>query len=534
MKFIDGLFGRKAGNLPATPQPNATASTDPFRTWSRSGYMRDTRSGIIAARPTVLRDHREDVRAVWTRAAALAMDMINNSGRLRGAVDQVIADTVGSELVLNPQPDLRLLGYSPAETERFIARVKRHWKRWAWSPRECDLRGKLIVPQMVDVALRHTIAYGESVAILSHMPSVERKQYGIVTGNKALIVTPTKLVQDSNETERLFQGVIFDQNGRPASYRFDEMRDMVPMKVDYPAFDQAGRPRIMHIFEPQDAADVRGISPLAAGFKKMLSSEMLDDVTLQTAILQTVYAAVLTSPNPSVEAFEAIESLGSDDLRQDYRDYFLGAMEKAATGKISISGDPLVSHLAPGEDLKILQAQTPGSQYLPFSANLARELARAIGITYGALTLDYAAATYSSVRMENASVWPVVLRRRERIAAPLYQAIYEHWLDEEISSGRLWINGGYEAFEANRDRICWAQWRGPAMPTADDLKSAKAATERLRNGTSSLEIEAALNGVDDAELFEQRLREHKRYSDAGMPSPFEARPSGERNKPDED
>src|SRR5690606_33427168 len=98
----------------------------------RGGYLRDTRSAVLSSRPAVLREHRDDVRAVWRRTAALALDLIQNSGQLRGAADQVIADTVGVELVLNPQPDLRDLGYNEAETAALVKTIKQRWKRYFW------------------------------------------------------------------------------------------------------------------------------------------------------------------------------------------------------------------------------------------------------------------------------------------------------------------------------------------------------------------------------------------------------------------
>lgn len=497
-----------------------TAALSPDRPVVRAGYLRDTRSRVIDSRPAVLRhDHAEDVKVAWRRTAALALDLIQNSGRLRGAADQVIADTVGSELVLQPVPDLRPLGYSPEETDRFAARTRRHWKFWSWNPRECDQRGKLTVPQMVDIALRHYLAYGEAVGVFSHFPAEDRQRYGIRTGTKFCLQNPQRLVQDSEDLTRLNSGIIHDEAGRPLAYRFRLRKDGADQEKDYPA-SMNGRTVVLHVYEPQDAGDVRGISPLAAAFRRHIQHEILEDTTLQSAILQTVFAATLTSANPSAEAFEAIETLGGN-LKDDYHDYFMATMERAAEGKISISGDPQVSHLAPGEELKIVRSETPGPQYQPFSASLARDMARALGVTYGSLTLDYTSATYSSTRMEMSSIWPVVLRRRERIAAPFAQAIYENWLDEEIGSGRLYLKGGYEAFREHRDRIGWAQWRGPAQPTADDLKSAKAASERLKNGTSSIQVEAALNGLDDAELFEQRRREHELYTSAGLPSPYQ-------------
>ena len=73
-------------------------------------YMRDTRAGHIASRPTILREHRDEIRIAWDRSAGLALDLIHNSGRLKGACDQILADTVGNELTCNPQPDLTGLG----------------------------------------------------------------------------------------------------------------------------------------------------------------------------------------------------------------------------------------------------------------------------------------------------------------------------------------------------------------------------------------------------------------------------------------
>lgn len=516
------IFDRFRGGKSKAPTVQPTAAES--RPVPSAGYLRDTRSRVIETRPAALRDHADEVKIAWRRAASLALDLIQNSGRLRGAVDQVIADTVGSELVLQPVPDLRPLGYSPEETDRFAAQIRRHWKLWAWSARECDQRGRMTVPMMTDVALRHYIAFGEAVGIFSYMGPAERRNYGIRSGTKFCLQNPTRLAQDNESMSRLHQGVFHDASGRPEKYRFRLKSDGLETVRDYPA-NSSGRAVVLHIFEPQDAGDVRGISPLAAAFRRHIQHEILEDATLQTAILQTVFAATLTSANPSAEAFEALEALG-DELKGDYRDWFRASMDRAAEGKINISGDPQVSHLAPGEELKIISSQTPGAQYQPFSASLARDMARALGVTYGSLTLDYSNATYSSTRMEVSSIWPVVMRRRERIAAPFMQAIYENWLDEEIGSNRLFLKGGYDAFREHRDRIVWAQWRGPAQPTADDFKSARAATERLQNGTSSIEIEAALLGVDDAELFEQRRREHLRFLDAGMASPFSPKPRG--------
>ncbi|SON55520.1 phage portal protein, lambda family [Hartmannibacter diazotrophicus] len=511
----------KAGSRPAGEAVGVPAVRP------RASYLRDNRSGIIAARPAYLREHRDDVRRVWDRAGALAMDMIQNSGRLKGACDQIIADTVGVELALNPQPNLAKLGYSDTERRDFIAIVKAGWKTWAWKPSECDVRGKLTIPQMADVGLRYWLAFGESTAIADYMGPALRRRYGIRTGNKMLMSPPHRLVRDTNEFEGLVQGVIHDENGRAVAYRFRERRAGIETKVDYRARDAQGRDLVLHVFEPHCASDVRGLSPMVPGMRKHLMADGLDDATAQMAFLQTILGITLTSDAPSADAFEGLEAIqeiagkGSSDIASDFIDYFGAQLDRAADSKINVSSDPQVSHLAPGEKLDIKTAAVPGSDYLPFAKSLARDMARALGITYGGLTMDHQDATYSSVRMETSSIWPVVMRRRERIAAPHYQMPYEHWLEEEIETGRIPFKGGIEAFRANRDDVLWANWQGPAQPTADDKKSAEASSERLINGTSSLAIECSQLGHDPDELFEQRQAEHQRYVKAGMTSPYD-------------
>lgn len=519
MGFLDRILGR---------QPDTAANIGPQR--AQAGYLRDTRSKVLASRSVPMRDHREEVRIAWKRSAALAMDLIQNSGLLRGAADQVIADTVGAEMVLNPQPDLRPFGYSDDEAASFVRQVKSRWKRYAWSPRECDARAKFTVPQMIDIALRWDMVYGEALGIISYMPLSQRRQCGVRTGTKMCMVNPSRLVQDTNEVEGLFQGVVHDTLGRPIAYRIQQRDAGIFVKRDYPAHDRDGRLLAAHVFDPLDAGDVRGISRMAAAFKQHIQRDILVDTTIQTAIMQTVFAAVLTSKSPSKEAFEAIEAMGEDvtagagNYADEFKDYFMSRLDRAAESEIAISDSPQVSHLAPDEDLKLLSTQTPGPQFIPVSRELSRDMARAIGITFGGLTMNYENATYSSVRMENSSIWPVVTRRRERIAAPISQAIYESWLDEEIGEERLAFKGGYEAYRAHRDYVTWALWQGPAKPSADDGKSAKAATERLYNGTSTLADECAELGKDPDEVFQQRARENQRCIDAGLPSPFFRQP----------
>ncbi|MBD8556897.1 phage portal protein [Rhizobium sp. CFBP 8762] len=492
-----------------------------------NAYMRDSQSGVIAARPASLQDHRDEVRRVWRRAAGLTMDMLQNSGRLKGAVDQIIVDTVGVELTLNPQPDLARFGYEEGEAADWIRMLKNRFKLWAWNPAECDFRGKFTLPQKTDIGIRNWLGYGESLGVVEFMGKAQRRRYGIKTGTKFLLLSPDRLVQDTNTNERLFQGVLHDENGRVRAYRFEVQNEYgLTAKRDFPARDADGRELVMHAFDPIGANDVRGITPLAPTFRKYLMGENLDDATSQMAFLQTVYAAVLKSDRPSADVFEALDAMkdtgaeGAEDLAADFVDYFKANLDRAAESELKIGSGVGVSQLAVGESLTFENAKIPGPDYLPFSSALHRETARALGITYGGYTMDYTQATYASTNMENASVWPLAVRRTDRIAAPHMLVPFASWLDEEIEEGRIPFKPGAEAYRQNRDAILWATCLGPSKPTADDEKQAKASTERMLNGTTTWEVECAARGIDPEESFESRKRWHQRHIEAEMPSPF--------------
>lgn len=501
---------------------------------ARAGYMRDSQSGVIAARPASLREHRDEIRRIWWRASALAMDMLQNSGRLRGTADQILADTVGVELQLNPRPDLARLGYSASEAIAWVRLVKARFKAWAWNPLECDFRAKFTIPQQTDIGIRHWLAFGESIGIVAYLHPQYRLP-GTRTGTKLLLLSPQNLVQDTSDIERMYQGVIHDDHGRPTHYRIEKKRGWLSEKIDYPIRDADGRVMLMHAFDPFASDDVRGLSPLVPAFRKYLMAENTDEAAATVRFMQTLYAGVLKSKRPAAEAFEAFENFdgveGVAELKQDFVDYFKAQLNRAAENEIRIGAGAGITQLAPDEDLEFKSISVPGDDYPEFMARLDRDTARALGVTSGGYTLDFSKATYASTNMENSGLWPIAQRRTDRIAAPHVLVPYASWLDEEIARGDVPFKGGYEAFVANRDAILWALCQGPSKPTADDEKRARGSSERMANGTGMLERECGELGDDAEEVFESRVYWHKRYLAEGMASPFDrGRPSDPAGK----
>lgn len=500
---------------------------------STNRFLRGDRSGILSMRQAVTRDAKHDVWEAAERASALALDFMHNSGWIAGAVMQVLCDTVGDELKLNCRAALTKFGYSEDQAAEWCRSVELAWRRWAWNPKECDLAGKATVAELVDGALRCYLVYGEAFGVFDYIPKRQQEIMGLETGTKVSLVPPHRCPRVTLEFDGLEQGIFHDAFGRPTQYRFRVRQGGIDVDHDVEAWN------VIHVMDRGDNINSpRAISPITASFKVVAQSDQLADATLATALMQTIFAATIKSPEPSDIAFQAIQTLGEIEepesfegadgswteliggLQEDLLQVWgmrMGALKEKG---ISMSDPARINHLGPGESFEMHTAATPGSQYLPFFQNLQREIARCIGVTFEALSMDHSNATYSSVRMAVASIWPIVLRRRTRIAAPFVQAIYERWLDEMIETRQIPFRGGPAAYRRDKESVFQAEWSGPAAPSADDYKSAMASKIRLETGTATFFDECAIAGKNGQEQIVQLGREMKMFEAAGVPHPF--------------
>lgn len=482
----------------------------------RAQYFRGPASGGAAAlfawRPA-LRDPREDVSAAYIEAAARAVDTLHNSGWIAGAVDQAVASTVGVSLRLAARPDRVTLGWSDEEAEQWIDQVERRWILWSENPVECDAAGTHTMGQLTAAFLRTWFAYGEGVALL---PAIRRPVS--MTQTKVQLIPPHRLVQDTDDFLRIFQGVQIDDYGFPLAYRFkrDDRLLLGGDTITISARDGAGRPQVVHIFEGAPG-QVRGITPLAPVLRIVRQFDQLADATLTAALIHAIFAATIESEAPTEQMLQALQDPDEQGTTGDILDLFGAKQAWYQSTKIDLGIVGRIAHLFPGESLKFNRSEQPNDTYEAFAKFLLREIARCLGLTFETLTGDYTGATYSSVRMATAENWPIILSRRNNVCGRFLQHVYEAWLEEEIEAGRIPFPGGYMGFLARRQAAVSAEWRGPAKPQADDLKSAKAHETYKRLGVVTDEHICADLGLDWEDVYEQRAREKAKREKLGLP-----------------
>jgi lambda family phage portal protein len=522
--------------VPAVTERWALPAPAPSRARPTSAYMRGEWSPFFKTWRPALREASIDVAQAYSAAAARAVDTVQNSGWIAGAVDQIIAREIGTGLRLSSRPDTDVLKWTTDETQNWARKVERRWEGYANRPIDCDLSGRSTVAKLAAQALRSQFCFGEIVATLPFLKRPDGGQYG----TKVNVISPHRLLHHY-EMPNIFDGVRREPDtGYPLAYRIGTPLDFSagPYKWrDIPARDGFGRPQCIHVFDGF-AGQVRGIPPITPVLRVVRQFDQLADATLMQALIQAIFAATVTSPAPTEQVLQAFQDMAEQTPDGGLQSPMEALMNVQADWyektDIDIGQHGKIAHLAPGDTLEFHGSKTPHEFYEPFTRFLLREIARALGITFEEMTGDYSGATYSSVRMATSVTWAIVLYRRANISSPFYQPIFECWLEEEIENGWIDFPGGVEGFIANRAAATRTHWSGPAKPQADDLKFAKAIDTLYRLGVVSHEWIAGELGLDPEDTYEQLAREKAMREKLGLPDPLLVVPPTPQNLADEE
>lgn len=494
-------------SLPVVPTP-------------KSQYLNGGQNPVFRMWPRPpLRDARDDVRAAWTDVTARMVDMIHNSGWIAGMIDQAVASTVGTGLRVSSKPDAAALGISTQEAAELGRIFERRFEAWAECPYDCDIEGRDTFGKKQAQALKSWFAAGEIVGEIPWKP-----RPGGSYSTKVRNVSPHRIVQTTNEAERLFQGVRLDADGMPIAYRVCRKDPLMgEREYDIAARDGQGRVLTMHVFDGM-AGQVRGITPMVPALKVARRFDQLSDATLTAAVIQSLFAATISGDAPTEEILKGLttpqeqaKAMGGGLSQFDaWFDAQQGWYDET---KIDLGLPGRIAHLFPGQEMKFLSSASPNATYKDFAYHLLRELARCAGVTFEDATGDYTGATYSSVRMATSSIFAITLYRRKNIVAPFCQPVFEAVIEEDIDAGRIEVPGGFYNFLQNRTAFCRADWKGTAKPQADDLKLAKAHETWRNMGVISDEMIAGDLGVDIEDVYEARQREKEMRKQFGLDEP---------------
>jgi lambda family phage portal protein len=287
------------------------------------------------------------------------------------------------------------------------------------------------------------------------------------------------------------QGIEFDRIGRRVAYHFlrrhpGDVTDpgLAGETVRVPASE------VIHVIDPVDAGQLRGISRFAPGIVKLFLLDQYDDAELDRKKVAAMHALFITTPAPA-EPFDVAESDEGGERTMDLQ-----------PGQIVM--------LEPGEEVQTSAPADVGQTYEPFQYRTLLQVSAALGLPYAYLSNDMLKANYSNSRL-------ALLEFRRRVEAyqhavmvwQICRRVWARWLDTAVFAGVLDLPD----YETRRRDTIACSWLPPKWDWVDPLKDARAEIEQIDAGLKSRTQALAERGYDadqvDAEIAADREREQR-------------------------
>ena len=288
------------------------------------------------------------------------------------------------------------------------------------------------------------------------------------------------------------QSIEFDQIGRRLAYHFlrrhpNDITDpgMASETTRVPASE------IIHIVDPVDAGQLRGVSRFSAAIVKLFLLDQYDDAELDRKKVAAMHALFITTPSPA-DPFDGPEGIDENGERT-----------------LDLQPGQIVM-LDPGEQVQTSDPAESGQTYEPFQYRTLLQVSAALGIPYAYLSNDMLKANYSNSRL-------ALLEFRRRAEAyqhavmvwQMCRRVWSRWMDTAVISGALSLPG----YDAGRRSYQSCKWLPPRFDWIDPQKDAQAEILQIEAGLKSRTQAVSERGDDieqvDAEIAADKAREER-------------------------
>ena len=418
------------------------------------------------------------ITAAGADITARARWLVRNNGYAANAIESWAGNVVGDGIKpssLIADADLK-------------ARVQRLWLDWT---DDSDAEGFTDFYGQQRRAAREVFIAGE--VFFRFRP--RRPEDGLMVPLQLQMIPSEMLPLSRNEQVAggnvIRQGIEFDRIGRRVAYHFlrrhpGDVTDpgLAGETVRVPASE------LIHVIDPVDAGQLRGISRFAPGIVKLFLLDQYDDAELDRKKVAAMHALFITTPAPA-EPFDIAESDEAGERTMDLQ-----------PGQIVM--------LEPGEEVQTSAPADVGQTYEPFQYRTLLQVSAALGIPYAYLSNDMLKANYSNSRL-------ALLEFRRRIEAyqhsvmvwQICRRVWARWLDTAVMAGAIALPD----YEQQRRVYLGCSWLPPKWDWVDPLKDARAEIEQIEAGLKSRTQALAERGYDadqvDAEIASDRARERQ-------------------------
>jgi lambda family phage portal protein len=459
-------------------------------------------------------------------------DLARNDGWASGGITRILDNTVGAHMRLSSNPDWQYLRrfskkFDAVWADEYRKAVEALWRTYSEDLGHYnDVSRQLTMSQQLRLALRHKLIDGDSLFIAHWKP--DRIGRGAAQYATAfLLVDPDRLSNPYQmlDTKHLRGGVEIDDDGVPVAYHirrahqndwYNAVESMEWERVERE--DDDGWRRVIHDYERDRAGQNRGIgvfTPVLA-HAKMLARYY--GVELQAATVATIFGTYVTSPYDPAMVEAAMDTKDADEQELGF---YQELRSDWAKDRPAMLNGVRVPTLAPGEEIKQVNAAHPHVGFEDFAHEMLRSIASALGVSAEQITQDWSKTNYSSARAALLESWKTLTRRNTEFKVGTATPVYSSWHQEAMERGDLddVLPRGAPDFIEAATAYSRCDWLGVARGWVDPTKEAAGSVMRMDGGLSTLKKECAEQGLDWEEVIAQRAIEVAAFKRAGLTPP---------------
>lgn len=287
----------------------------------------------------------------------------------------------------------------------------------------------------------------------------------------------------------LYRGIEVDARGRRVAYWLldhhpSDLRSTRQQTRRIPANE------IGHLFWSDDVEQMRGTSWLAAAILSLRDVGNYQAHELTAAEMGSCVVFGVKRPSGTSQFGANLPS------EWDLTD--------ADGNKLTAFTPGMVLDLGRDGEVVNVNPNRPSSNADVFISHVLRAAGLALpGVKPSTITGDYRQASFSSERSADNDSWPEIEGIQDWFAAGFCQPIYEAVIREAVLAGLFddVVTPGEFASDHRNYTAC--DWQGPVCRSINPTDDAKAATMRIANGTSSLQVECSRLGLNWRDVLKQ-------------------------------
>lgn len=467
-----------------------------------------------------------DVDANLGTLRSRSYDLYCNSPIGAAALTRARTSVIGAGLRASPKVDFNVLGMSADEAKAWQKSTLREFNLWANST-ACDLYRKHNFYDLQDIVFLSQLLDGDAWAAFRYVNSAPGCPYRmrlqifeasrVCNPNTAGAYNPLTLYnvesRNPDNGNRILNGVEINEDGTVVAYW---IANRVPFDITNPsrilswqrveAFGRrSGKPMVLQISHEERPEQYRGVPFLAPVIETLKQISRYTGAELTAAIIKSFFTLFFTSEDGPTDILGVVQ----DTYTHDEKVEMLNGIN-LGTGSVNLLPD--------GVDVKAIDGSRTMSTFEPFTNQLISLVGAALGIPSEVLMAKFQ-SSYSAARAALLQAGAMFKTRRSWFARDFCQPVYEAWLAEAVSLGRVHAPkfGTDPLFTA-----AWSgcEWYGPTMGMIDPVKEVNGAALRKKYGFSTGEREAAeLTGTEYDSNLAQIALENSQWRNLGMPVP---------------